>query len=68
MLQPLATRALQNDAQRDEGVADGVILEPIFRRKRRREAQEINIVGMQSLLLVFMQRFPQVSEETDSAE
>lgn len=68
VLQPLATRALQQDAQREEGVGSGVSPEPFSRRKRKREPQEINIVGMESLSLVFMPRCAQVAEETEPAE
>lgn len=68
VLQPLAARALQTDAQREEGIGIGVNPEPFLRRKRKREPLEINIVGMESLSSVFMTGCARVAEETESAE
>ena len=50
------------------GLGDGVSPGPVLRRERRRESQEINIVGMESLSSVFMPHCPRVAEETESAE
>ena len=57
LLQPLATRTLAGDAQREEGFGWGITPNGKIwygnGRKRKREKQEIDIVGMGSLSSAF---------------
>jgi len=68
LLQPLATRALQTECQREEGVGQGV--SPITRSsgKRKREKQETSIVGMDTLSSAFKPFSEEVARETEEAE
>ena len=72
LLQPLATRTLAGDVQREEGVGGGVAPDGEIRygsaRKRKREMQEVSIVGMESLSFVLRPFSDEVARATEEAE
>lgn len=72
LLQPLATRTVAGDVQREEGVRGRVAPNGEIgygsARKRKREKQETSIVGMESLSSVFRPFSNEVARATEEAE
>ena len=67
-LQPLATKALQTNSQREEGVEDGIAPENSSGKRRKRQREEIGIAELGTLSSIFRPASKTAARETEEAE